>query len=185
LVEITGEVDYIDKGEIAPPGIVRTNKKNIPVLRIRLKNSSGRLVQILYKGDYFGDATIGHEIIVKGIDKGGIIHASSIFNKTTDSWVTKSPGCLSCFIATAVYGSPFAKEVTFLRLFRDNYLLNVRNGERIIDIYYNYSPFIAKLIENNPFLKAIVNHLFLKPFIKVIKIYFATSNEKEKCKWIS
>jgi len=49
----------------------------------------------------------------------------------------------------------------------------------IIDIYYKISPFIAKLIEKNQFLKVVANHLFLKPFIKVIKIYLGITNVKD------
>ena len=180
MVEISGEVDYIDKGEIAPPGIARANKKNIPVLRLRLLVGSGRLIQVLYKGDYFGDATIGHEVTVKGIEKGGLVHAKSIFNKTTNSWVTKSPGCLNCFIATAVYGSPYAKEIIYLRFFRDDYLIKNKGGALFINIYYKISPPIAKQIEKNQFLKVFVNYLILKPFIKAIKIFLGISNIKDK-----
>jgi len=179
LVEISGEVDYVDKGEIAPPGIARANKKNISVLRIRLKIESGKLVQVLYKGDYFGDATIGHEITVKGIEKGGLIHANSIFNKTTNSWVTKSPGCLSCFIATAVYGSPYATELFYLRIFRDSFLIKKKVGALFIDIYYKISPFIAKYIKKNHFLKVVAKYLLLEPIIKAIKIYLRNIKMKD------
>jgi hypothetical protein len=180
MVEISGELnDHIDKGEIAAPGIARPNKKNVPVLRMRILTASGKHVQVLHKGDYFGNATIGDKLTIKGIDKGGLIYAKSIYNNTTNSWITKSPGHLNCFIATAVYGSPYAKEIIYLRFFRDNYLIKKKGGELIIDIYYKISPFIAKLIEKNQFLKVVANHLFLKPFIKVIKIYLGITNVKD------
>ncbi len=54
--------------------------------------STGKLVQVLYKGEAPGDADIGEQVIVKGIDKGGVIHARSIYNLSTNSWVTPPPG---------------------------------------------------------------------------------------------
>jgi len=180
MVEISGEVDHIDKGEIAAPGIPRPNKKNIPILRIRIRSVSGKMVQVLYKGDYFGDATIGHEVTIKGIEKGGLIHAKSIYNNTTNSWVTKSPGCLNCFVATAVYGSPYAKEIVFLRFFRDNYLIKKKSGELFNNIYYKISPFIARPIEKNHFLRGFVNRLILKPFMKAIRIFLRITDTKDK-----
>lgn len=97
MVEITGEVDQKERGQILRPGIVRPDPKeflHIPVLRLRILTSSGKLVQIIFKGEPPGDADIGEQIIVKGIDRGGVIHARSIFNLTTNSWVTPSPGLL-------------------------------------------------------------------------------------------
>jgi len=97
MVEITGEVDQKERGQMMRPGVVKPDPKeflNIPILRLRLLTSSDQLVQVLYKGETPGDADIGEEVIVKGINKGGLIHAKSIYNLTTASWVTTAPGFL-------------------------------------------------------------------------------------------
>ena len=72
-----------------------------------------------------------------------------------------------CFIATAVYGSPYATEVIVLRKFRDNYLLNSVAGRFLVKVYYLISPKIVKIIQesNNTriilkkFLDYIVKHM--------------------------
>lgn len=79
------------------PGVVKPDPKeflHIPIFRLRILTSSGKLIQVLYKGETPGDADIGEQVVVKGIDRGGVIHAKSIYNLTTNSWVTPIPGFL-------------------------------------------------------------------------------------------
>ena len=98
MLEIIGEVDSKERSQMMRPGVVKpdpTEFLNIPILRLRILLSSGKFVQVLYKGEPPGDADIGEQVIVKGIDKGGVIHARSIYNLTTNSWVTAAPGLLS------------------------------------------------------------------------------------------
>lgn len=97
MIEITGEIDQKERGQIMRPGVVKPNPNeflHIPILRLRILISSGKLVQVIYKGEPPGDADIGEQVVVKGIDRGGVIHARSIFNLTTNSWVTPVPGLL-------------------------------------------------------------------------------------------
>jgi len=97
MVELTGEVDQKERSQMMRPGLVRLDPKeflHIPIFRLRILTSSGKLVQVLYKGEPPGDADIGEQVVVKGIDKGGVIHARSIYNLTTNSWVTSPPGLL-------------------------------------------------------------------------------------------
>jgi len=97
MVEITGEIDQKERGQMIRPGIIKPDPNeflNIPILRLRVLTSSGKLVQVLYKGETPGDVDIGEQVKVKGIDKGGVIHTRSIYNLTTDSWVTQAPGFL-------------------------------------------------------------------------------------------
>jgi len=61
-----------------------------------------------------------------------------------------------CFIATAVYGTPMAKEIQILREFRDEYLLTNPSGRAFVDFYYRVSPPIAQFITEHPSLKPIV-----------------------------
>jgi hypothetical protein len=95
MIEITGEVDYKEFSQMQPPGLILPNQKDsryIPIFKLRLLTSDGKIVQILFKGDIPGDANIGDQVTVKGNDKGGVIRALSIYNNTTNSWVTPGPG---------------------------------------------------------------------------------------------
>jgi len=75
-----------------------------------------------------------------------------------------------CFIATAVYGTPCAPGVVALRDFRDTKLTTNPLGRIFIECYYKYSPFIAKAIENNSFLKHIVRIILIAPLVKLVRI---------------
>lgn len=95
MIEITGEVDQKERNQMMKPGVVKPDPTEfvyIPILRFRIITASGKLVQILYKGETPGDADIGEQVVVKGIDKGGVVHARSIYNLSTNSWVTSPPG---------------------------------------------------------------------------------------------
>jgi len=61
-----------------------------------------------------------------------------------------------CFIATAAYGTPMAKEIEILRGFRDEYLLTNPVGKALVEFYYRVSPPIAEFITEHPGLKPIV-----------------------------
>ena len=69
-----------------------------------------------------------------------------------------------CFIATAAYGTPMAKEVKSLCKFRDDVLLKTPAGREFVKLYYATSPPIADFIRNKPGLKAMVREA-LKPLI--------------------
>jgi len=61
-----------------------------------------------------------------------------------------------CFIATAAYGTPMAKEIEILREFRDKYLMINPMGRGLVELYYRVSPQIAEFITGHPSLKPIV-----------------------------
>jgi hypothetical protein len=86
-----------------------------------------------------------------------------------------------CFIATAAYGTPMAKEIQILREFRDKYLLTNPLGKGLVDVYYRISPPIAQFITEHSSLKPIVK-AGLKPVVAMCSIIFeiipqATGNE--------
>jgi len=61
-----------------------------------------------------------------------------------------------CFIATAAYGTPMAREIQVLRDFRNEYLITNPVGRSFVDFYYRTSPPIAEFIKTHPELKPIV-----------------------------
>jgi hypothetical protein len=74
-----------------------------------------------------------------------------------------------CFIATAAYGSPYAKEVQFLRNFRDVKLKTTPGGKAFVDyyenIYYKFSPYIAQKMNENVAVKNIMRWFIVAPIV--------------------
>jgi hypothetical protein len=69
-----------------------------------------------------------------------------------------------CFVATAAYGSPLAKDVRALSAVRDQYLLRNSLGRVLVSLYYKHGPKLADLISKRPFLKSVVR-TGLRPLI--------------------
>ncbi len=79
-------------------------------------------------------------------------------------------GSLSgCFIATACYGTPMAREVRVLSEFRDDYLLTNSLGKIFVGTYYKVGPRIASFISEHPRLKTVVRWS-LKPLVKIVDL---------------
>ena len=83
-----------------------------------------------------------------------------------------------CFIATAAYDTPKAKEIQVLRDFRDEYLLINPMGRAFVDSYYKVSPPIAEFVTHHPRLKPIVCAGLL-PVVAVSTVLVGT-NSAEK-----
>ena len=66
-----------------------------------------------------------------------------------------------CFIATAAYGSYQAPHVRILRQFRDQFLLTNAPGRVFVDLYYTYSPPVARLIASSETARAVTRVLLL------------------------
>ncbi|MCM8769662.1 MAG: hypothetical protein NC911_08370 [Candidatus Omnitrophica bacterium] len=61
-----------------------------------------------------------------------------------------------CFIATAAFGSPLAKQINLLRRFRDEILLENLFGKKFVSWYYRHGPAAAGYLEHHPLLKPMV-----------------------------
>ena len=83
---------------------------------------------------------------------------------TQQTFTTVSP----CFIATAAYGTPLAREVSVLRRFRDRQLLNNAAGRELVAAYYAFSPDLAHHLEQHPDLRSAVRAL-LTPLTKALE----------------
>lgn len=75
---------------------------------------------------------------------------------------------LGCFVATAAFGTPLAKEVKLLRWWRDNRLLKSRLGRFFVHLYYLVSPPVAEFVAKHNLLRAIIR-FFLRPIIMLIR----------------
>lgn len=94
----------------------------------------------------------------------GPLQLSPLSNRA--SGTTGSPGPVmtfkgECFIATAAYGTPLAREVQLLRSFRDRYLITNAPGRAFVAWYYRHAPALARSIEEHPWLKAPVRGALL------------------------
>ena len=76
-----------------------------------------------------------------------------------------------CFIATAVYGNPYAPPVILLRDFRDNILQKTLRGKIFIWIYYRLSPFLANAIRKSEAFKKLARILIVEPAWRVAKSF--------------
>jgi hypothetical protein len=77
-------------------------------------------------------------------------------------------GGWGCFIATAAYGTPLATEIQTLRNFRDRRLDKNRFGKKLVALYYEMSPGIAKTISLSQLRRKIVR-ILLYPIVEFFK----------------
>ena len=90
-------------------------------------------------------------------DRGVVSLASALTSFTTAPQPQPGAGNRTgCFIATAAFGSPLARQVEILRQFRDRYLLTNNPGQKFVAWYYRNSPTAANYIQDKPLTKAAI-----------------------------
>jgi hypothetical protein len=108
-----------------------------------------------------GLATAG---VVQPSLAGGIDAFVAIVGGFNAPLTDESGSSSGCFIAAAAFGSPLARDVVVLRVFRDRFLLPNPVGRKLVAGYYRLSPPVARLIERHDALKA-TTRLMLRPAI--------------------
>jgi len=78
-------------------------------------------------------------------------------------------GYFGCFIATAAYGTPTAKQIDALREFRDVVLLKSTLGTVFVALYYRLSPPVADVIAGNEAVRTLVRDLLVNPIVWLVE----------------
>ena len=74
-----------------------------------------------------------------------------------------------CFVATAVYGTPTAREVQVLREYRDTILLHTCAGRAFVRVYQRLGPNLAEAISGRPIAVRLVRVLLLRPVLWFVR----------------
>ena len=75
-----------------------------------------------------------------------------------------------CFIATAVFGTPFDPKIDLLRDFRDQWLASTVFGRAAVYTYYEISPSIARIARRNDIVRNVLRKTVVQPALKLARI---------------
>jgi len=120
-----------------------------------------------------------HAEVLTGLDfntaygfKSQLKYDGTVVGGTTLQFTTDTPspsGSGGCFIATAAYGTPSAKQIDLLREFRDVVLLKSTVGSQFVALYYRVSHPIADFVAGNELLTTLVRELLVDPIVWVVQ----------------
>ncbi len=107
-----------------------------------------------------------YSVAVRIVDRCGQVGPIAAAHvETTDiTYTTVSP----CFVATAAYGTPMARQVRLLRRFRDRFLAPNAPGRTLIRLYYRFGPIAARWIAERPRARAAVRAM-LRPVLAGVR----------------
>jgi hypothetical protein len=80
------------------------------------------------------------------------------------------PVSTGCFIATAAYGTPSAKQINVLREFRHVVLLQSTAGSRLVALYYWLGPPVADYLARSELLRTLVRELLVDPLVRITEV---------------
>jgi hypothetical protein len=95
----------------------------------------------------------GNETVVSGVASGVPMPVSDFFQQYVDAGGQERGGY--CFVATAAYGSSWHPLVGSLRRFRDQVLLKTELGRDLISFYRDWSPALAEVLDDSPWLRTV------------------------------
>src|SRR2546428_4129199 len=95
--------------------------------------------------------------------------AVKVTEVTTATGGRSSSGGIKCFIATAAFGSPLAREAVTLRTVRDRVLVPHAAGRAFVAAYYRLSPSFASVVARHESLK-VVTRAALRPVIWTARV---------------
>ena len=90
-------------------------------------------------------------------------------NELLDDYKTQTSGGGACFIATATLGENDYR-LSYLRSYRDNYLLKRSFGRNLVKMYYEVGPFLSDFLKKHKVLNLLVKYFFVIPLSKLVKI---------------
>jgi Divergent InlB B-repeat domain len=100
--------------------------------------------------------------------KARLNYGGEVIEGTTFQFTTDTSPSVSCFIATAAYGTSTAEQINVLREFRDVVLLDSAVGSKFVTLYYRFSPPIANFIARNELVRTLVRELLIDPVVRLI-----------------
>lgn len=172
--------DYAGSYDIDDPnargGLIDRNAfgiPNVPLVYVRVAAIQGDNTLVGAPSNemvgYFSGVEVGDGSDTSGSDAGTDTTTDTGTEPTTETTTTvengtSTKGSKLCFIATAAYGSPYQAPVTWLREFRDRYLLNNAPGQWFVQTYYRLSPPLADVIASHGWMRLMVRVLLL-PFV--------------------